>query len=183
MRICNIKWCNKKHDAKWYCSTHYARYKRNWFAETTIIQRQEHWLSNTSEYTLWLNIKSRCYNKNKKDYKHYWWRWIFLYEKWITDFKLFYDYIWPKPSSEHSLDRKENNKWYIPWNLRWVTHDIQANNQRIRKDNKSWVKWIFWNKNRDKWEVYHKWKRKWAFLKKEDAINIKNTLNLIVNEK
>jgi hypothetical protein len=84
----------------------------------------------SNEYHIWQGIRSRCCNPDNPDYKNYGGRGIGLYEPWQTDFQSFYDYVGPRPSKLHSIDRKDNDRGYEPGNIRWVTRDIQVANRR-----------------------------------------------------
>lgn len=76
---------------------------------------------------------SRCYNKNNKDYSRYWGSGIAVYEwwrNWREWFEDFIKYLWVAPTSKHSIDRIDNSKWYIPWNVRRATLSVQNSNKR-----------------------------------------------------
>jgi len=82
------------------------------------------------EYRVWLNIKFRCYNPKCKNYKYYGGRGILMDDAWKEDFLLFLNGVGRSPSPEHSLDRIENDKGYIPGNVRWALKDVQMRNTR-----------------------------------------------------
>jgi hypothetical protein len=82
------------------------------------------------EYTLWRNIKDRCFRKENKDYIDYGGRGISLYDGWVDSFIDFYRYIGERPSKLHSLDRIDNSKGYEPGNVRWATQKDQCRNKR-----------------------------------------------------
>lgn len=97
--------------------------------------KRVHGLRYEPEYTIWLNMKSRCYNKRNKSYMYYGGRGIAICNRWRDNFALFYKDMCPRPSSNHQLDRKDNNKNYSPENCRWVE---RIDNVRNRKDSKWW---------------------------------------------
>jgi len=84
----------------------------------------------SSEYTAWSAMKTRCYNKKRRDYKNYGGRGIRVCDEWLHDFEAFYQYIGARPSSKHSLDRIDNDKNYEPENVRWADLVTQHNNTR-----------------------------------------------------
>ena len=88
----------------------------------------------TDTYILWCNIKARCSNLLNSRYSDYGERGILMYSQWEEDFSAFerylHDSLGPKPSKAHSLDRVDNDKGYVPGNLRWATRAEQASNKR-----------------------------------------------------
>ena len=96
----------------------------------------KHGKSNHPIYKIWCGVKTRCYNKNRDDYKHYGGRGISLSQEFADDFQCFYDYVseleFYKEREVRSLtiDRIDNNKNYERGNLRWGTREEQARNRR-----------------------------------------------------
>ncbi len=84
----------------------------------------------TVEYSAWMNMKSRVRGYTDEQTKLYVDRGITVCQEWETDFLAFLSHIGPRPSSAHSLDRKDNNKGYEPGNVRWATSSEQALNRR-----------------------------------------------------
>jgi hypothetical protein len=85
--------------------------------------------SRTSEYSTWSQMINRCYNKRCPAYKNYGERGIRVCLRWRR-FESFLSDMGPKPSSKHSLDRRDNNKGYNPGNCRWATSLEQMSNTR-----------------------------------------------------
>lgn len=83
----------------------------------------------TKLYAAFSAAKQRCVNPNTQAYANYGGRGIkFLFDS----FEQFHLELGEAPSSEHSLDRIDNNGHYEPGNLRWATRSEQVRNQRPR---------------------------------------------------
>lgn len=103
-------------------------------------------------YAIWCGIKSRCTNKNRKNYKNYGGRGITICEEWINDFINFYNWSMANGYRDDlTIDRIDVNGNYEPSNCRWVTMEIQAINKRIK--NKYGINGICWNKRDNKFQV------------------------------
>lgn len=81
------------------------------------------------EFYAFLNAKRRCANPADKRYSDYGGRGIQF--KFAT-FEEFFAEIGPRPSPDHSVDRKDNSGHYEPGNLKWSTRTEQQRNRRIR---------------------------------------------------
>lgn len=81
------------------------------------------------EYTIWLGMKRRCYNANVKNYDRYGGRGIKISQEWFYSFWEFYKDMGPRPSSEHSIERKDNSKGYCKENCKWATRKEQCRNR------------------------------------------------------
>lgn len=84
---------------------------------------------NTSEYSIWCAMKSRCNNPKNKAYLYYGNRGIKVCENWINSFENFLKDLGHKPSPKHTLDRTNNELGYFKENCRWATRKEQGNNK------------------------------------------------------
>jgi hypothetical protein len=161
MKRCSIEECEKVFYAKDLCEMHYARLRRTGCLNTSGKTYEKHNYVGTKEYTSWSNMRRRCYDKNNKSYKNYGGRGITVCDRWNDSFLLFIEDMGEKPSIDYSLDRIDNNKGYSKENCRWADRTTQNKNQRLRKDNKSGVKGVFFDKRMDCWTsvLYFKNKR------------------------
>lgn len=111
---------------------------RNWHTKSCWCLKKEsskkHWLRSHKLYNVFNAIKSRCFNKNTKMFKHYWWRWIKC--EWIS-FEEFYNDMWESYQEWLTIDRIDVNWNYCKNNCRFVSMKEQANNKR----NTVYYKW------------------------------------------
>jgi hypothetical protein len=89
--------------------------------------RPRHGMSETSEYQIYHGIRNRCMNPSHIVYRYYGGRGIRVL---FSSFEEFLADVGPRPTSQHSIDRKDVNGHYEPGNVHWVTPTEQNNNKR-----------------------------------------------------
>lgn len=82
-------------------------------------------------YSNWTSMIQRCHNPNSTGYARYGGRGIVVCERWRNSFVAFIADVGKRPSTEHSLDRINNDGNYEPGNVHWATREIQQNNRRV----------------------------------------------------
>lgn len=78
---------------------------------------------------LWRNMIYKCHHENSPDYHMYGAKGIRVCDRWRESYEAFVEDMGPRPSPQHSVDRKENSKGYEPENCRWATSLEQNNNK------------------------------------------------------
>lgn len=98
------------------------------------FNRYKHGYRHTRLYGVWCAMKSRCFNQNNKNYHNYGGRGITVCDEWSNDFMNFYNWAISNGYQENlTIDRIEVNGDYEPFNCRWTTFEVQANNTRANK--------------------------------------------------
>ena len=92
-------------------------------------ENAKHAMSGNYTYSSWKAMKSRCYDKNDKDYPRWGGRGVTVCEAWRDSFVEFYKDMGERPQG-HSIDRIDNDGNYEPGNCRWAIPKTQSNNTR-----------------------------------------------------
>lgn len=101
-----------------------------WSKEYKRDRYTTHGLKRHPLYYIWQGMKTRCYNTKAFGYKDYGGRGITVCEKWIKDFKAFYDDMSSTYEKGLTIERKDVNKGYSPDNCTWITRSEQGKNKR-----------------------------------------------------
>lgn len=108
---------------------------------------RKHGLTDTPLYVAWLNMKARCDNQNRPDYRRYGGRGITYDKRWAS-FQSFFDDMHHGFVSGLTLERLDNSKGYSRENCKWTDRMEQANNTRrnrvftINGESKTFAQWI-----------------------------------------
>lgn len=90
-------------------------------------------------YSVWLNMKDRCYNPHNNHYKSYGGRGIIVCNEWKNDYKCFREWciangyvedIRPSGRNNITIDRIDVNGNYCPENCRFITNKENCLNKR-----------------------------------------------------
>ena len=86
-------------------------------------------------YPIWGSMIGRCENADDPRFADYGGRGIKVCQRWRNSFAFFVSDMGQRPTPNHSLDRKDNNKGYDKTNCRWATNEEQSSNRRIFSNN------------------------------------------------
>lgn len=121
------------------------------YRKKSVIRK--HGMSNTREYSSWMNMVYRCSNNKATSYEQYGGRGISVCERWSSSFENFLNDMGERPEGM-TLDRIDTNGNYEPSNCRWATKSDQMINVRKKLSTSSFYKGVSFHKNRNKWEAY-----------------------------
>lgn len=96
-------------------------------------RRLTHGLSHTDDYKLWQQILDRCSNRNCPHFKHYGGRGISVCRRWLK-FENFIADMGPRPSRNHSIERRNVDGHYAPSNCSWIYKRFQPRNKRTNRN-------------------------------------------------
>lgn len=141
---------NSKNREYWWCqcscySLNIKKVRKDFIISETVfscgcivkelhhLNKTTHGMSYSNEYQIWADMKTRCLNSKNFRYKDYGGRGIKICDRWIESFENFYSDMGPRPSNEHSIDRRYNDGDYCPENCYWATKSEQYKNRRTNR--------------------------------------------------
>jgi hypothetical protein len=165
---------NDKYFKKGLCIKHYTRFIKHGDVNKVEFRIGENRKSNPL-YNTYQGIKLRCYGINQSTYSYYGGRGIVMDNSWlgVDGFTNFCKDMGPKPTPNHTVDRKDNNGPYSKDNCKWATKHEQGKNKKnnteivgVSKNHKSFRGRFTFNK-----VVFEK-----TFKTEQEAINYRKNL-------
>jgi len=96
----------------------------------------KHGESYTKLHRIWRDIKTRCLNKNRKDYFYYNGKGITICPEWANDYIVFRNWALNNGyQKDLEIDRRDSNGNYEPNNCRRISHTENIRNSGISKIN------------------------------------------------
>ena len=110
------------------CNNTFTMYRSHFYRGSNACKCKSP--KNDRIYSIWINMKTRCYNNNSPNSKYYLNKGITVCESWLNSYKNFENWALSNGYSDDlSIDRIDNLKGYYPDNCRWVSSFIQNKNK------------------------------------------------------
>lgn len=98
--------------------------------EKIIKATTKHNETKTRLYSVWSNMKQRCYNKKQIMYKYYGAKGIIVCDEWKNNYEAFRDWAFANGYGNNlTIDRINVNGNYEPSNCRWISNFEQQHNK------------------------------------------------------
>ena len=96
--------------------------------------KKTHGMTKTRLFTIWMNMKHRCNDKNNKSYKNYGGRGIKICEEWKDSFIIFKNWAYENGYDDSlTIERIDVNGDYCPENCTWIPLNEQCKNKRTSR--------------------------------------------------
>ena len=96
-----------------------------------VMSATKHNMCKTEQYHSWFNMKQRCTNKNRSDYKYYGGKNVSYADKWET-FQGFWEDMEKGHFPQATIDRIDNNLGYFKSNCQWITRTENSSKDKFK---------------------------------------------------
>lgn len=96
------------------------------------LSNRTHGMEKSPEYRIWIDMRRRCHDERRPDFKNYGARGVTVCEEWRNSFEAFYRDMGPRPPGT-TLDRLQNAGPYSPQNCVWAARKTQERNKRSNR--------------------------------------------------
>lgn len=132
-KSCLVVGCERSIHGRGLCVRHYTRMRRHGSTDRLYPSYEQHGMSDSPQYMVWITMKKRCYNRNYDEFHNYGGRGIKVCDRWRNSFSAFYQDMGSRPTKNHQIDRINNDGDYEPDNCHWVLPRTNASNRRTTK--------------------------------------------------
>jgi len=94
---------------------------------------ESHGMHQTREYSIWRNMKTRCYNPKHRSFKNYGEKGIQVCPRWKDSFVNFWEDMKEGYVDGLTIDRRDSTKDYCLENCRWLTLEDNSGRSRAMK--------------------------------------------------
>ncbi len=137
-RQCSFPGCTRPYYGRDLCRPHFRQQSKGKQLKTVRIVKistalRKHGQYENPIYKIWVSMIHRCTNPKDRAFPRYGGRGVTVCQRWQGSPEGFLNFladIGPRPSSRHTLDRKETEGNYEPSNCRWATWEEQNRNKR-----------------------------------------------------
>lgn len=190
MKICKIPDCKSTNRIiRELCYMHYQRWRKS--SNFQISKNMSGEDKRHPLYSIYQQMKYRCYNSNCPNYNYYGGRGIKVDDRWLglDGFSNFIADMGERPKNT-SLNRIDNDGWYGPNNCNWATQREQNINRRVLRTTVTGAKGIVLkrdSRNKDRWYAAikrdNKQKHLGIFDTKEEALQARKRAEIYYDRK